>query len=756
MPTLQRVRRAARAAAFFVATLLAVPLGTGCLYWLRALVTAVPSPSGEEALVLDTLAAHNRVPLLVYLLVFSAVFALVGLVARWARVDRLTAALVMAVTTGLVTFVIDGISIYVVRQVSYGQAFAQSSHVQAVYLNAIAAGVAGALLARRRSARSGPARLFALAVGLAGLMELAQAVVPRFANQLAGLDGFAPTPAPPVANALVVPLGVVLLLSARALGRGSRRAFLVAVAVLAVSSGLHLADSYDYGTAVVCGILLLGLLARRREFTSEGAPGSRLLALVRLSTVVSVAYVYAFLALLVDRAALGLPARPRQAADFAARALVGLPAHLSRFAGTGDDWYYWSVASIVAIGVGWAVASWLAPWSHLLLRSEARRARVARIVRRYGSDTLSPFALRADKAYFFFPAPEPDDESAEAVVAYRVIRGVALVSGDPIGPEEAIEPAFVSFLEHARERGWKIGVLGASARWLPMYRRAGLRFVYHGDEAQVLTDGFELDTPGMKTVRQGVHRVERAGYRAEILYAGDVSSSLMAELYEVERIWLNGAKRTGFVMELDELSRLGGKDALFVVARAPGGEVGGFLHAALCPANRALSLSCLPRRRDTPNGLAAFVVVRTIEWARENGFELLSLNFAPFAGLLSSEEDLSALQRIEREALLALKRRLSLQLDNLMRFNQRFGPRLQPRYVVFERRADLPRVALAAMAAEGYLPFSEVARGKLWRMSLPHPSERADSERAAEQPAARGAGTGSAESSETGAKATLL
>jgi lysyl-tRNA synthetase class 2 len=50
------------------------------------------------------------------------------------------------------------------------------------------------------------------------------------------------------------------------------------------------------------------------------------------------------------------------------------------------------------------------------------------------------------------------------------------------------------------------------------------------------------------------------------------------------------------------------------------------------------------------------------------------------------------------------------QLDNLLLFNRKFLPRWQRRFVVYERRLDLPRVGIAALAAEAYLPFS--ARGR--------------------------------------------
>jgi lysyl-tRNA synthetase class 2 len=45
------------------------------------------------------------------------------------------------------------------------------------------------------------------------------------------------------------------------------------------------------------------------------------------------------------------------------------------------------------------------------------------------------------------------------------------------------------------------------------------------------------------------------------------------------------------------------------------------------------------------------------------------------------------------------------QLDSLLHFNRKFFPQWQRRFVVYERRRDLPRVGVAALAAEAYLPF---------------------------------------------------
>jgi lysyl-tRNA synthetase class 2 len=111
----------------------------------------------------------------------------------------------------------------------------------------------------------------------------------------------------------------------------------------------------------------------------------------------------------------------------------------------------------------------------------------------------------------------------------------------------------------------------------------------------------------------------------------------------------------------------------------------------------------MPRDRATPNGFNEWLICEAVAWARGHGYAHVSLNFAPVAALLAPEADLTRLQEVQRRALLTLKGHF--QLDNLLAFNGKFFPRWERRFVVYERRRDLPRVGIAALAAEAYLPF---------------------------------------------------
>ena len=114
-----------------------------------------------------------------------------------------------------------------------------------------------------------------------------------------------------------------------------------------------------------------------------------------------------------------------------------------------------------------------------------------------------------------------------------------------------------------------------------------------------------------------------------------------------------------------------------------------------------VSLGFMRRDRDTPNGLNDFLVVEAARLLGERGIEEFSLNFAAFGRWL--REPANARRARCSGRLLRVGDRW-FQIERLHRFNAKFGPRWQPRYLLFAHPLALPQVALAAMFAEGQLP----------------------------------------------------
>jgi lysyl-tRNA synthetase class 2 len=673
---------------------------TGWLYLARAQLDGLPGPRIRDVLPLDELSRRSGLPLLAFVAVWAVAAALLGVLARAARAERLTAALLLALGVGAWGYLAAGVEITIVRQVPAHEAFASAAALRAVYVPAALAGLAGALGGvASKTVRPQAPLVLAWFVAAAGALGILDAILPQRSHALIG--ELAPTRVYPVTSSLVAPLGLALLLAARGLARRKRRAWQVSIVLLAGLTALHLLHSFNYG-AIATGLVALALLARRSTFDVPGDPKARPWLLLRAAVVVVGIYAYAAAALWLNRVMADQPYTFAFVVRETSAALVGLRLHGS--AHLGDDFATWFPLSIFLAGLAgavWLLLGWLAPWRHRV-RQEARERELARdLVAAWGVDTLAPFVLRADKSYFFTP-------DAHAFLAYKVVGGVAIVSGDPIGPPSAFHDLVQSFIAFAHERDWRVAVLGASHRLLELYRTHGLNALYHGDEAVVETTRFSLEGRAIRKVRQSVSRLERAGFTVRALTPSEIDGELRRELEEVARAWRGDTPERGFAMALDALFSLGDDHAVFLVGFGPDGSAAGFLHFAVCRAAAALSLSSMPRLRETPNGFNEWLVCEAIAWARTNGFERVSLNFAPFAALLAPEVELSTLQRFERRALLSLKG--WFQLDNLLAFNRKFFPTWQPRFVVYERRRDLPRVGVAALAAEAYLPFSGRAR----------------------------------------------
>jgi lysyl-tRNA synthetase, class II len=687
--------KAARIATASVVSFAVVIGASGWLYVIQP-HSALRGPAIGDALPLDELSRRSAVPLLVFLAVWAAAALLLGLIARASRAERLTAGLMLGLGVGGWAYLQTGLSLLIVRQVPADQAFHAAAGKPAIYLPAVLAGAAGALGGRaRRCERPRSPLVLAWFVAAAGILGVLDAVTPDQRQPL--IASLAPEHVHGVSEALVAPLGLALLVVGRGLARRKRRAWQIALLVLVWLVALHLQHGFGYG-AIATAIVAVALLARRQDFDAPGDPTSRprlaLHALVFASVIVG----YSLSALWANRVMADQPFTLGFALRETVRGAVGAnaagSAHLS---GVFGEWFPLSLLMLTAGAVGFLLVDWLGPWRYRHAQ-ELRHRRLTRdLVAAWGVDTLAPFVLRGDKSYFF-------DNDDSAFVAYKVVGGVAIVSGDPIGPPERFEALVGSFLQFARTRDWRVAILGASESALDVYRSHGLHALYHGDEAVVDTATFSLEGRPIRKVRQSVHRLERAGYTATALSPREIDASLRRELEELARAWRGTQPERGFVMALDRLFRLDDEHAVFIVGRDRDGAVAGFLHFAVCRRGSALSLSSMPRLRTTPNGFNEWLVCCAIDWARAEGFRRVSLNFAPFAALLSPEAELSTLQRIERRALLRLKGRF--QLDNLLLFNRKFFPHWERRFVVYEHRRDLPRVGIAALAAEAYLPFS--------------------------------------------------
>ncbi len=246
---------------------------------------------------------------------------------------------------------------------------------------------------RRKKVR----RRAAIALGIAALIDLVTAVVPPARGALHTASRFVPLAVSQTAAILVALTGIALLLLARGVRRGQRHAWGVAVLLLAASSLLHVVR----GLAVLEGVIAVGimlyLLANKRYFRvrEDSISIRRGLQTLVVGAVVAVAAGVAAVELFpgrLPRLSFGM------AVEAVAERLVGGDSiTLTRRVDAFLSPTMLAVAIGLALAVGWLIFQPVRS-SRLASRPSEAEEQARRLVREYGGDTLSYFALARRQA----------------------------------------------------------------------------------------------------------------------------------------------------------------------------------------------------------------------------------------------------------------------------------------------------------------------------------------------------------------------
>jgi lysyl-tRNA synthetase len=489
-------------------------------------------------------------------------------------------------------------------------------------------------------------------------------------------------------------VGVVLVLVARELARGKRRAWEVAVVFFALAAAVHVLKGPHPIVVLYSVGMLVALVWHRDAFPARPDPGSLLDVVRFVPAYLALVFAFGIVTLLVESEHVRESLTLGGILETIVLGLVGLSGPYHYTGSFFDDFF---PTALLALGIAGLVILFVLVFRAVRLRgapTAADRERARALVRAYGWDTLDYFALRPDKSYFF-------SASGDAMIAFAYISGYALVAADPIAAPGAKERVLDEFLAYCREHGWHVAFLAVREADMPMYRVRGFHGVYLGDEAIVRCNHFKLSGSGMKSVRSAVTRVgHRCTFR--LMRETDATPQLCAQLNEIRARWRGKAPERGFTMELGGAVRGENSDFLLALASGADGRPLGFLRLVPCFGDDpGWSLDLMQRDPDAPNGITEYLIANTALALGERGFRRLSMNFAAWGRLFDEEARLSPGQRLLRR--LAKVLNPFFQIESLRDFNAKFDPDWSPRSIVIEDVESMPKVGLLYASVEGFV-----------------------------------------------------
>lgn len=308
-------------------------------------------------------------------------------------------------------------------------------------------------------------------------------------------------------------------------------------------------------------------------------------------------------------------------------------------------------------------------------------------------DSLGYFATRDDRRLI-------TSDDGRAGVSYKVLNGVMLAGGDPLGDKDAWAGAISNFMARARNYGWVPAAISTSEDGAKAYVNAGMHAATMGDESVVETEKFHLASN--RVVRRAIAGPRNAGYTVKLRRQEDVPEAELKELWHLAETWRHGDER-GYSMALGRLGDPRDPKIMVVTAHDSHGTPQALL--TFVPwGRRGLSLDLMRRSPEAAAGVNELMMTELFTTGATMGVERVSLNFAMFRNTFVMSERVGAtpLQRLTGKILTFASR--WWQLKSLYESNAKYDPEWQRRLLCYPTNQQLTRVLIACGQAEGFLP----------------------------------------------------
>ncbi|HYX50371.1 MAG TPA: DUF2156 domain-containing protein, partial [Ktedonobacteraceae bacterium] len=362
--------------------------------------------------------------------------------------------------------------------------------------------------------------------------------------------------------------------------------------------------------------------------------------------------------------------------------------HLHLSSGTQALLFQHALQALCISAILYGMISILRPVTKLVLPNEEERHLVALNTRVYGKNSISYFALSEEKSYFF-------SSSRKVVIAYVLKGTVAVVAGDPIGPENELAGALQEFKAFCSQQDWTMVFWQVRNDLVDLYRSFGMHLLKIGEDAVINTQSFTLRGGAMANVRSSARRAEKEGLQV-VFYQGQVQD--VEQLAQIERIsqkWLaqKGGAEMGFSM--GQFNSKGDPEQITALAVDQQNLVHAFVTFVPIYGRKGWGLDLMRRAERCVPGTMEFLLSRSIEFLKSCGAEMVSLGLAPLSN--ANNENASLLDN----GIDALTHRFGnlKESQSLFHFKKKFQPTWESRYLVFSHTLTLPKVGWALYQA---------------------------------------------------------
>lgn len=359
------------------------------------------------------------------------------------------------------------------------------------------------------------------------------------------------------------------------------------------------------------------------------------------------------------------------------------PAAIALYRWTGTA--FWTVVLVATVISFWRVRG---------AEGAVDRAAAAAILRRdSGPNTMAYMTLWRGNHYFF-------SADGSSVIAYRVIAGVAVTTGDPIGPHPAA--AVEEFVSYCAGLGWTPCFFSVTERTADLLRYEGFGTLRVASDSVLDPSTLTFAGKPWQHLRAAFHRAERLGVTAKWSAFEDLPAEVIRQVEVIDRQWLAEKQLPEMGFTLGGIRELKDPAVRCVVALDAAGRV--YAITSWLPGYRGgrvvgWTLDFMRHPPDSFTGATEFLIGTALTTFREEGARYVSLSGVP---LVSPESDVA--DGTLGRAIDAIAGVLEpvYGFRSLFTFKAKFLPTYVPLFMAYPDPSALPTVTNAVLHA--YVP----------------------------------------------------
>jgi lysylphosphatidylglycerol synthetase-like protein (DUF2156 family) len=334
--------------------------------------------------------------------------------------------------------------------------------------------------------------------------------------------------------------------------------------------------------------------------------------------------------------------------------------------------------------------------------------------------------------------------AGDVAIGYRIVSGVALVLGDPVGPVGRWAEAVAEFRRFCLHAGWTACWYAVTPAFAE-HAGAGWHLTQVGEDAVLALPGLEFRGKSWQDVRTARNHAVRDGIRMQQVSIADASPDLLAQIAEVSRGWTRSKPLPEMGFTLGTVEHARDRQMRTHLAVDEAGTVHGVTTWLPVHANGRVvgwTLDVMRRRIGGFRPVIEFLIAESALAFRAEGCRTLSLSVAPLARCVAADNDghhtshgggrravdarltdggggsaTSVTGRLDASLDMVLDK-ASRMLEpaygfrSLLEFKRKFHPAFSPVYLGYADQIDLSQITLAI--GKAYLPH--LTLGQAWRV----------------------------------------